>query len=182
MELKEKLIQNQRIFTGRIINLDLETVQLPNQHSAQREVIHHHGAVGILAIRKQKILLVQQWRQPLRQVTWEIPAGKIEIQETDLSQVAARELNEETGYQAAQLIKIGGFYSSPGFADEYLTLFWAKGLAPVIQKRPLDADEFVNVRWLSLSDVEEQIQQGTICDAKTLLAVAHWRQQLAGGN
>ena len=90
MEIKEKFLNKKRIYSGKIINLDVEQVQLPNQRVAHREVVHHHGAVGILAIVQQRLLLVEQWREPLRQLTLEIPAGKIDPGETDPHAVAIR--------------------------------------------------------------------------------------------
>ncbi|MCT6843342.1 MAG: NUDIX hydrolase [Bombilactobacillus mellifer] len=182
MEIKEKFLNKKRIYSGKIINLDVEQVQLPNQRVAHREVVHHHGAVGILAIVQQRLLLVEQWREPLRQLTLEIPAGKIDPGETDPHAVAIRELNEETGLQADKLIKWGGFFSTPGFSDEYLTLFYAPQVQAVSQKRPLDEDEFLNIKYLTWEQVQQQIQAGTICDAKTLLAVQIWQNHLLQGS
>ncbi|MCO6542793.1 MAG: NUDIX hydrolase [Lactobacillus sp.] len=175
MELSEKLLTKKRLFTGKVINLDLEEVCLPNGQHAQREIVHHHGAVGIMALIDNQLLLVKQWREPMQRLTLEIPAGKIEPGQQNLEAEALRELNEETGYQCDSLKKLGGFYSSPGFTDEYLTLFYAPQLEKATHKRPLDDDEFLNLQFLTWEKAQEQIAAGLICDAKTLMAILIWQ-------
>ncbi|UQS83780.1 NUDIX hydrolase [Bombilactobacillus thymidiniphilus] len=181
VSLKEQKLTTKRIFTGQILNLDLETVRLPNGATAEREVVHHHGAVAVLAVIADKLLLVRQWREPMQQITLEIPAGKIDPGKQDLQMEALRELNEETGYQVQKLTKVAGFYSTPGFSDEYLTIFQATGIKPAQKRLALDSDEFVEIELLTFAQVQEQIQQGIICDAKTLLAIFIW-QQIRGEN
>lgn len=175
MDLVEKVIQTLSIFKGKVIELQVQTVALPNGKQAKREIIRHHGAVGVIAIYQDKLVLVRQWRAPLNQVTLEIPAGKIELDETDVQTVAVRELNEETGLKATSLEQVASFYTSPGFADEKMTLFFADKLQPLSEKRPLDDDEFLNVVYLTAEQVQQAITSGQICDAKTLLAIQYWQ-------
>lgn len=180
MNLEEKYLSSERKFTGKIINLDVEQVKLPNGQTATREIVHHHGAAGIMPFleNKQKMLFVKQWREPMRKLTLEIPAGKIDMDENNPKEVALRELNEETGYKSPDMYKLCGFYSTPGFSDEYMTLFVAPTLEKVIHKRSLDSDEFLNVVPLTLEQAKEQIKSGLICDAKSILAVVQWENML----
>ncbi|CFJ40610.1 NTP pyrophosphohydrolase [Mycobacterium tuberculosis] len=105
----------------------------------------------------------------------EIPAGKLEPGEDPLS-CAKRELEEETGYTAAHYEKLSAFYTSPGFADELLHVYVAKGLVKG-ESRP-DEDEFVDLLELTLEEAHELHQAGEICDAKTVVALFHWENQM----
>lgn len=177
MNLEEKIKDVQRLFTGHIINLDIETVELPDGREAKREIVRHHGAVGVVAITAEdKMIFIRQWREPLRKVTLEIPAGKIDPgEEKDPLKTAKREMNEETRYQAEQYELLTSFYSSPGFADELMYLYHASGLTPVANELPQDQDEFLQVEELSAQEVMAAIESGEICDAKTIMAVLYWR-------
>ncbi|UQS82714.1 NUDIX hydrolase [Bombilactobacillus folatiphilus] len=176
MDLVEKKLTNKRIYTGKILNLDVETVQLPNKQTSTREIVHHHGAVGVIAFIDHKLLLVKQWREPMQCLTLEIPAGKVEPNCQDLQAEALRELNEETGYTGSSLQRVTGFYSTPGFSDEYITLFQVSDVMPVQHKLPLDEDEFVTTELLTLEQANEQVKSGLICDAKTIWTLLFWQQ------
>ena len=124
MDLTETEISSKQIFTGRIVDLSVRTIKLPNGETATREVVKHQPASAAIAVNdKQEMLLVEQWREPIKELTLEIPAGLID--ETDASPLDAmkRELNEEGGYHADYWEKITEFYSSPGFTNEKLYLF-----------------------------------------------------------
>lgn len=175
MNLEEKVLSEELIFKGHVIEVVNETVKLPNGEQSNREIVHHHGAVGILAITdEEKIVLVNQWRAPIRKTSLEIPAGKIDGDDHNLIETATRELNEETRYEAKHLAEIYGFHSALGFADEYLTLFYATGLENVDNELPQDIDEFLNVVELTFNEVQAKIKSGEITDVKTILAVNHW--------
>lgn len=175
MDFEEKVIKNQTLYHGAILDLDLEDVLLPNGQTAKREIVHHHGAVGIIPIDADgKLVVVKQWRAPMAQETLEIPAGKIDLGETDPKKVALRELNEETGLYAPDLTKVTQFYSTPGFADEYLYLYYTNDLQKVAHKRALDPDEFLNVYHLSFEDAKAAQARHEICDGKTIMALYYW--------
>jgi ADP-ribose pyrophosphatase len=175
MNLDEKVIKEQPLYHGAILDLVLEDVLLPNGQTAKREIIHHHGAVGIIPIDADgKLIVVRQWRAPMRKETLEIPAGKIDLGETDPKAVALRELNEETGLFSPSLKPVANFYSTPGFADEYLHLYYTDNLQPVAHKRQLDPDEFLNVAHLSFAQAQQALANNEICDAKTVLALFYW--------
>lgn len=170
----EEVTAEKNIFKGQVIDLTVQDVKLPDGSTSTREVIKHNGAVAIVLIRDEKIALVRQWRAPLAQETLEIPAGKIDIGETDTIKVAKRELREETGFESESFELISKFYGSPGYSDEILYMYLAINAKQKFTDIDLDSDEFLNVEWLSLKQVQAQIDDGIICDAKTLLAINYW--------
>ena len=152
MEFEEKVKKVEHVFDGKIIDLDIETVELPNGKEAKREIIRHKGAVAIIAITDEnKMVFIKQWRAPLGQVTLEVPAVKIEPGEDP------------------------NVYTSPGFADEKMYMYHAVNLKPVKDELPQDSDEFLELVELSLPEVEQAIAEGLICDSKTLIAVMYWK-------
>lgn len=175
--LIEKTLSTETLYEGRIIDLTIETVELPNGKEARREVVRHPGAVTVLAITDDnKILLVRQFRKPCDRVLIEIPAGKLEPGEDPLSS-AKRELEEETGYQAREWQHLNSFYTSPGFADELIHLYVARGLVQTEQK--LDQDEFLDLIEASVDDVRKMVENQEIYDAKTLTAAYWWLAEQA---
>lgn len=177
MKLEETEIARNRIFKGHLIDLELRKIMLPNQQTAEREVVYHPAVVGALVVnQQQQVLLVQQWREPIKQLSWEIPAGLVD--KTDQTPLAAmkRELNEETGYQAHSWQQLRQFYSSPGFTDEQITLFYARNLAKVTNKKAMDADEFVKAQWFDSATITEYLTNQKIVDGKTMLALSLLKQ------
>lgn len=177
MEFKEEVLSTKEIFNGKVVHLYEEQVQLPNGKKAQREIVRHQGAVGVIAVTdSNKLVLIRQWRAPLGQVTLEIPAGKIEPNEQDdPEKTARRELNEETRFAADQFELLTKFYTSPGFADEIMYLYHAVNLKAVKERLPQDEDEFLELVELSPMEVQKAIDRGEICDAKTLMAIMFWQ-------
>jgi ADP-ribose pyrophosphatase len=175
-KLEEKTLSTEHIYQGRIINLQVDQVQLPNGEVSNREIVKHPGAVAIIAVTAdKKLVLVRQFRKALEKTIYEIPAGKLELGEEPLLS-AKRELQEETGYRAEEWEKIVGFYTSPGFADEYIHLFAANKLTS--GEISLDEDEFVERVELSIEECQAKIASGEICDAKTIYAIAWWTAKL----
>ncbi|MEK5441965.1 MULTISPECIES: NUDIX hydrolase [unclassified Fredinandcohnia] len=179
--LVEKTIKREVLFEGKIIDLHIEEVELPNGHTSKRELIKHPGAVAILAITdEKKIVMVQQYRKALDKVIVEIPAGKLEKGEAP-EITARRELEEETGYDCETLTPLISFYTSPGFADELVHLFIAKDLKKIENPASLDEDEFVDVLEVSLEEALELLSEKKIYDAKTAYAVQYLQLQQALG-
>lgn len=177
MNFAEKVRETKHLFKGHVLDLDLETVELPDGRQAKREIVRHHGAVAVIALTPaDKMVFIRQWRAPLGKETLEIPAGKIEPDESDDPLLTAqREMNEETRYKAQNYELLSTFYSSPGFSDELMYLYHASDLTPVKTKLPQDQDEFLQIEELSQSEVKIAIQNGEICDAKTIMAVLFWQ-------
>lgn len=175
---KETTIGTEPIFQGRVISLQVDTVALPNGETAKREIVKHPGAVAVLAIHEGRMIVVEQYRKPLERSLVEIPAGKLEPGEDPL-EAAKRELEEETGFRCDTLKPIFSFYTSPGFADEILHVYFAEQLVPGEVR--LDEDEFLDIEFLTLEAAQQYIADGRIRDAKTVAAVYAWQAyQLTG--
>jgi ADP-ribose pyrophosphatase len=173
--LYEKTINQQRIFSGKVIDMYVEDVLLPNGETSKREIVKHPGAVAVIAITKEnKMVLVRQYRKALERVLVEIPAGKLEKGEAPL-ETARRELEEETGYVCETMEPLHSFYTSPGFADELVHIFLAKGLTKKSEKQMLDDDEFVDVLEVTLEEALNMVKEKQIYDAKTIYALLYWQ-------
>jgi len=174
--LKETLLDSVPIFAGKFIKLRVDSVVLPNGEKTTREVVEHPGAVAILPVLPdQKIILVKQYRHAAGEVTWEIPAGKLEAKE-EPALCAERELEEETGYRTTELIKVTAFFTAPGFTDEVIHLYIAQGLEQTTQKT--DHDEFIDVSVVSHAKALEMIKLGVIKDAKSIIGILMARDYL----
>ncbi|GBF12539.1 MAG: NUDIX hydrolase [Tepidibacillus sp.] len=172
-DYSEKTISSEKIYQGKIIQVKVDTVLLPNGKEAKRELVNHPGAIAVLALTPEdKIILVRQYRKPLEKTILEIPAGKLEKGENPLD-CAIRELKEETGYIASNMTQITKFYTSPGFADEIIYLYKANSLEQG-EAKP-DEDEFIETVELSLDEALERIKTGEVIDAKTIMAIYYWQ-------
>ncbi|WP_409270540.1 NUDIX hydrolase [Neobacillus sp. SCS-31] len=177
--LEEKTIGSKEIFSGKIISLRVEEVELPNGKTSKREIVKHPGAVAVIAVTdEKKIVLVEQYRKAMERAMVEIPAGKLEKGE-DPSECARRELEEETGYECREMEWLTSFYTSPGFADEIVHLYIAKGLSKKEGAAELDEDEFVNVEELTLDEALAYVKEKKIYDAKTAYAIQYLQLQEA---
>lgn len=169
---KEQTIGEASIFKGRVIEVKRLTVALENGRETTREVVLHPGAVAIVAEPEpDRVVLVKQYRKACEDYLWEIPAGKLEPGENPEA-AAIRELSEETGYVASHIKKLYAFYTSPGFSNERLHVYYASHLQS--GDVHLDEDEFVEMRVFSRDEVEKMIQSGEIEDAKTIVGLLWW--------
>lgn len=177
-KFEEKTISTEPIYDGRIIKVQKDLVTLPNGKTASRELVKHPGAVGIIPITAEgKLIVVEQYRKALERSLIEIPAGKLEPGEKPAT-TAIRELEEETGMGANQFDYLQTIATSPGFANEEIHLFIAKDLYKIAQPASLDEDEFVELMEIDLEEAEEMIVNGSISDAKTVIAVMWMRQNI----
>nr|WP_270895503.1 NUDIX hydrolase [Aliibacillus thermotolerans] len=175
MDFREKTIRTKSIYKGKIIDVNVYDVSLPNGGESKREVAHHPGAVAVIAMTESgKIVLVRQFRKALEKEIYEIPAGKLEQGEAPI-ETAYRELEEETGYRAKELTEITSFYTSPGFSDEIIYLFEAKQLSKGVAQG--DEDEFVEMVEVTLEEAQQMIKTKAIHDAKTVFAIYYLLQQ-----
>ncbi|WP_096270522.1 NUDIX hydrolase [Paucisalibacillus globulus] len=174
---EEKTTQTKVIYEGKVVQLQVEDVLLPNGKEAKRELIKHPGAVAIIPITKdKKIVMVEQYRKPLEKSIIEIPAGKLEKGESP-EITAVRELEEETGYTTKKLTKVTSFYTSPGFADEIMHIYVSDELEKLDFPPALDEDEFVEIHELTLAEAKQYIQEQRIHDAKTIYAILYLELQ-----
>ena len=167
-------LESKRIHSGRVIDLDLDTVRFPDGSTGQLEVIRHPGAAAVVPFASDPrgadptILLIQQYRYATNGALIEIPAGRLNPGE-DPRVCAQRELLEEVGVKAGRLERLTTMWTTPGFTDERIHLFWAADLTA--GKHAREPDEFIEVTPTPLSEVLTLIRSGAISDAKTVVAL-----------
>lgn len=168
--LREEYLSTEEIFEGNILHVIRDTVKLPNDKPATREVIRHIGAVCVVPVTSDnKVIMERQYRYPMDEVIWEIPAGKLDSKTEDRLLAAKRELREETGYEAEEWIDLGMYYPAAAYSDERLSMYMAKGLHK--GERDLDDDEFLDVYEVPIEDLVKDIMDGKIMDGKTQVAI-----------
>jgi ADP-ribose pyrophosphatase len=168
--LRPRLISSRRLYSGRLVRLDLLQVRGVGDRIHDREVVRHPGAVAIVPLLDGKVLLVRQYRAPIDKEIWELPAGTIEPGEEPL-ECAKRELEEETGYRAREWRKLAEFYTTPGFCDERMVLFLARGLEPRPGARAAE-DESLEVRAFTFAEAKQMLLRGELEDAKTIIGLS----------
>ena len=170
-------IAERKIFDGRIVALAIEEHQLPDGRRAEFEVLHHPGGAAVLPLLDDgRVVLIRQFRPALGGMVLEIPAGRLEPNESPETCVR-RELVEEVGYRADRVEKLGEMLPAVGFCDERIHLFVATGLCPVPQA--LEPDEYIEVLPLPLEEALAMVARGDIPDGKTQLALLLWQGRRA---
>jgi 8-oxo-dGTP pyrophosphatase MutT (NUDIX family) len=161
--------KNGPIFAGRLLSLAVETVTYPNGVKAELEIVRHPGGAAVVAIdNDSRVCLLWQYRYASGGWLWELPAGKLDPGESPYS-TAERELQEEAGVRAGRLEPLGSTIPTPGYCDEVVHLFLARDLVRV-PSQP-EAHELFEVHWIPYSAALEQVYDGTIRDAKTMLGL-----------
>jgi len=172
MDQQEKTINSEEVFSGKIINVRVDQVLVPNGNKADREIVEHLGGVCIIAIAdNNKILLVEQFRKPIEGNLLELPAGKLEKDEDSL-ECAKRELIEETGYRAGSIEFLFSFYTSPGYSDELIHLYGASNLEEVGVDP--DEDEIIINHMIEQKEIIKMINMGKIKDSKTIVGLLYY--------
>ncbi len=167
-------IASRQAYNGRLLKVDVDTVRAPNGSTLELEIIRHPGAAAVVPILSAptdpdpRILMLRQYRYAADGTMWEIPAGVLQPGEDPLA-CAHRELEEETGARAERIERLTTIYTTPGFTDERIHLFWATGITGGEPKH--EPDEFIEVRVEPLSGVLEMIEGGEITDAKSIIAL-----------
>lgn len=167
--LTEKFIASEKVFEGNLLTVYCDKVELPNGKDASREFIRHPGAIAVVPVTQDgRIVLVRQYRYPVGKTMLEVPAGKLDKGEHP-DECVLRELEEETGYIAQRIRKLSSIYTTPGFTDEVIHLYIADQL--ILAKQCPDEDEFLDVEIYTKEEIRIMIEDGTMNDAKSLLAL-----------
>lgn len=178
--LKEKLHKRNRIYTGKSVNFSVDEIVLPNGKIATREYLEHPGAVAVLPVLPDnKIILVKQYRYPVKSTTYELPAGKLDKHKTEsVKDCVIRELEEETGYRCRKVKKLLSFWPTPAFGTEILHIFVATDLYKG-RKNP-DEDEFLETLIIKFDTALEWVVKGKIKDSKSIIAILLWKIKTGG--
>lgn len=170
MNFEEKTLSSKVVYDGKVITVIKDDVEVADGHKSFREVILHSGGVVIVALKDlETILLVKQYRYPLKQTVLELPAGKLEIDENP-DEACKRELEEETGFKAKNWKSLGYINTTSGICTEKLYLYLASDLE-FVGEHP-DEGEIIKCFEFKLSEVFQMINDGTINDAKTICALS----------
>jgi ADP-ribose pyrophosphatase len=174
-KLEEKRLTSRHIFRGKLLDVWLDVVSLPNGRETTREYIKHPGAVVLIPVLPDgKLALIRQYRYPVRREMIELPAGKLDPGES-YEQTARRELEEEIGYQVGKLTRLTEIHPCVGYSNEQMWLYLAEELTPTATNT--DHDEFIELLPTSLEDALELVWSGRITDVKTIIGIL-WAQRL----
>ena len=169
-------LSTRRVYTGRVLNLDIDTVRFPNGTAGELEMIRHPGASAVVPFLSDpagddpQVMLIRQYRYAAEGYLYEVPAGRLDANEAP-EECARRELREETGCEAQRVEHLVTIYTTPGFTDEKIHLFMAVGITRGEASR--EADEFIEVETMPLSRALSLVERGEIQDAKTALALLY---------
>lgn len=180
MSYKEKTIKSEKIYSGRILTLKVNTVEMPNKKYSKREIIEHPGAAVVLPVLPDgRILLVKNYRSAIGRTLLELPAGLIEAGE-EPKQTAQRELQEETGYEAGEMLYLFDTFTSAGFTNEKQQFFLAKDLRFI--SKEID-EEIESIALLTLDELLQKIDHCGVMDAKTVIGALYleriWTQHFS---
>lgn len=176
MQKKEEIISQNYLYKGKILNLRIDDVRLPNGDIGLREVIEHHGGVcGLAVTTDDKILFVKQYRIAYQDFILELPAGKIELNETP-EETIVRELEEEIGVQVKTITKAGIIYPSPGYTNEIIHLFFTNDF--VLSSNHPDQDEYLEIVPIDINEAYQMVDNNLILDAKSLVLLSKYRNEL----
>jgi ADP-ribose pyrophosphatase len=166
-----KTVKSETIYNGKIVRLDVDTIESPSGQLMKREVVKHMDAVGVIAITDGgRIVLVSQYRHATGKNLLEVPAGLLDNDGESAKDCAIRELKEETGYSAGKVEEVCGFYTSAGFSDEKLYLYYAYDIQPGEHAREVD-EEGMSVIEVDLDEAYQMVKRGEIEDSKTIIAI-----------
>jgi len=164
-----RVLSHRRVYDGKILSLELDEIREEGGVKALREVVRHRGSVAALPVDDEgRLVLVRQYRHPIGQTLWEVPAGLLEKGESP-EQAIRREIEEEVGRRAGDLEPLALFHPTPGFCDEVLHLFRATRLEETPVRH--DEDEVLEVKWFTLDEARRMMRAGELRDAKTLVAL-----------
>jgi ADP-ribose pyrophosphatase len=167
------ILSTDKVYQGRILDVALEQHAMPDGRQSNFEIIHHPGGAAVLPVLPDgQVLLIKQFRPAIGTMIYEIPAGRLEPNESP-QECAGRELIEEVGYSASQITPLGGLWSTVGFCDEYIHLFLGQGL--IAAEQSLEPDEVIELCPMSLDEALQRVKNDEILDSKTQLALLRYQ-------
>ena len=174
-ELKESTVSSKKVYEGSFLDVRKDVVNLPDGNTSTREWINHPGAACIIPIMTDgKLALIKQYRYPVQSIMIELPAGKLDKEESPEA-CAIRELEEEIGYSAGKLTFVAKIHPAIGFANEQMWIFLAEQL--IQSQKNTDHDEFVELMPTSINQAVELVWNGAITDVKTIIGIL-WAERL----
>lgn len=173
-------VAEREIHAGRVVRLTESVFATPDGGRITRDIVHHRGAVAVVAIDGDDVVLLRQYRTPVEGALLEIPAGTRDVGGEDPAGTARRELAEEAGLACESLEELGTFFNSPGFCDELSHVFLATGLSEVPREPDGAEEEWMTIERVGLGEAMEMIDRGDIRDAKTVIGLLLAQRRLAG--
>lgn len=174
-----KIISSREVLKNKLFRVVEEVATDPSGFEIKRAIVRHPGSAVMMAVdKRERVLLVKQFRLPAERELWELPAGRLDPGETPL-RAAKRELREETGYSAKIWAKLGSFWASPGYVDEKMHLFLAFDLTAG-QQEPM-GDERIEIHWFAKNELRDLIRAGKILDGKTMVGYFLWLEHKRNG-
>ncbi|MBQ5770166.1 MAG: NUDIX hydrolase [Clostridia bacterium] len=168
--MKETIVSREKIYEGKIIDVEKWVAGLPNGKTALREIVLHKGASAIVPVDSEgNVYLVRQFRMPFQKISLEIPAGKLDYAGEDRFECAKRELKEETGFTAAEWKHLTDLETTPGFCTEVISVYLAQGLSK--GDTDFDDDEFIDLVKMPVREAADMVMRGEIADAKTISGI-----------
>lgn len=176
--LSEQMVSSEQAYKGRFLEVRFDVARLPDASTSTREYVVHPGAAAMVPIGDDhRVLIERQFRYAMNETCVEIPAGKIDAGESSIV-TAKRELLEETGYVAREWAFLTQIHPAIGFSDERLDIYLARGLE--LKTRQLDVEEFLEIEWVTLGWLIDELRAGRLPDVKTQIAV-HWLERFHSG-
>jgi ADP-ribose pyrophosphatase len=165
------LINRERVFDGKVFDVDREEVRLPHGRTVKMDIVRHPRSVVLIPVPETgHVILIRQYRHAVGQWLWELPAGSVDEGESP-EQAAKRECHEEIGQVPATIVRIGALYPTPGYCDEEMVFFRLSGLAEPSDAAAMDEDEDIEARTFTLRDARDMARRGEIMDMKTVVGL-----------
>jgi ADP-ribose pyrophosphatase len=164
-------LNSERVYAGKVFNVDRDRVKLPNGRVTTVEVVRHSRSVVIIPVPEPgKIILIKQFRYPVGRFLWELPAGSVDEGETPVD-AARRECHEEIGLVPSTVVRLSALYPTPGYCDEEMIFFRASALEKTDAQAHVDEDEDIDAKTFELREARDMVRRGEIVDMKTVVAL-----------